>query len=67
MNAVFCDVAPCALVRTCISEKRTASIIMVITGELRILLPANKNRSTLGAFQKTAFFKVSAVKTSNLT
>jgi hypothetical protein len=62
-----CDVAPYALVGTGVSEERIASIIMVIIGELRTTTPVTSNRRTLGASQKTASFKVTAVKTSNLT
>jgi hypothetical protein len=72
-----------ALVRTDVSEERSASVIMVTRiGELGTTLAVTSNRRTLRyvppkrrflqepdgvSSQKTAFFIVTAVKTSNPT
>jgi hypothetical protein len=57
------------LVRTDISDEHIASVIRVTrTGELGAKLEVTSNRSTHGATsQKTAFFIVTVVETSNLT
>jgi hypothetical protein len=62
-----------ALVRTDVSEELSASLIRVIKiGELGTTQAATSNRRTLRrnhgvTTQKTPFFIVTAVKTSNLT
>jgi hypothetical protein len=63
-----------ALVRTDVSEELSASFIRVTTiGKLGITLAVTSNRRTLSqephgvTSQKTSFFIVTAVKTSNLT
>jgi hypothetical protein len=61
-----------ALVRTDVSEERSASFIRVTRlGELGTTLAATSNRRTLRrntiTSQKIPFFIVTAVKTSNLT
>jgi hypothetical protein len=59
-----------ALVRTDVSEERSVSIICVTRiGELGIAFAVTSNRRTLRrntASQKTAFFIIAAVKTSDL-
>jgi hypothetical protein len=57
-----------ALVRTDVSEELSSSIIRVTRlGELETTLAVTSNRGTLLISQKTAFFIVTAVKTSNIT
>jgi hypothetical protein len=63
-NAVFWDICRLALVRVDVSVEHSASIIKVTRiCELETMLAITSNRRT----QKTAFFIVTAVKTSNLT
>jgi hypothetical protein len=57
-----------ALVRTDVSEGLSTSFIRVERiGQLGTTLAVTSNRRTLRNIQKTPFFIVTAVKTSNLT
>jgi hypothetical protein len=69
---IFWDATPCGSYKNGVSEERSASIIRVTgIGEIVTAVTITSNRSTQRphgiTFQKTAFFIVIAVKTSNLT
>jgi hypothetical protein len=74
-NTAFWDITPRASCENDVSEERIASIIMVTRiSELGTTLPVTRKRSMLRRStahgvqsQKTTFFIVTAVKTSNRT